>query len=411
MRSESARERPAPSRRHCMVVHATYPVGETRVQRQALALVDAGFEVDVLCLRTAGEPASEIVEGVRVRRLPLDRHRGSGMLAQLLEYLAFFVMVAVVFSARHLTRRYHSVQVHNLPDFLVFSVAVAKVTGTRVILDLHDLMPEFMASRVDAGSGHPLVRLVTIQERLACAFADEVITVTEHWAETLRSRGVTAEKVHVVMNVADPRLFRRDVGHEDEDEAFTVIYHGTFTRRYGVDVLVGAVASLTADLPGIRLVLLGDGEIRDELISLVERAGLSERVEFSPGTIEASALPPRIASADVGVVPNRSNVFTDGILPTKLLEYVAVGIPTVVSDTEGVRRYFDDDMVEFVEPGDEQALAEALRRLAEEPERCEALVERSDEFNRRHSWTAEAERYVALVEQRRSASSGVGTDR
>jgi glycosyltransferase involved in cell wall biosynthesis len=394
-----------------MVVHSTYPIGETRVQRQALALTDAGYDVEVLCLRGRGEAANEVVEGVHVRRLPLDRHRGAGMLVQLIEYLVFFVMVFVEFTRRHALSRYDSVQVHNLPDLLVFSVAAAKLTGTPVILDLHDLMPEFMASRIDATLKHPLVRLVAVQERMAAAFADAVVTVTDLWADTLRSRGVASEKIHVVMNVADSRLFKRESRSDRESRPFSVIYHGTLTYRYGLDQLIRVVERLSAEIPDVRLILHGNGEFRDELVQLVADLGLGEHVEFSPGDLEASELPQLLRSADVGVVPYRSDVFTNGILPTKLLEYVAVGIPAVVSDTDAVRRYFDADMVEYVPSGDEEALAGALLRLARDSTRRAELVERSDEFNQHHSWAAEAERYVALIEGLRPTALGSGQTR
>jgi glycosyltransferase involved in cell wall biosynthesis len=380
-----------------MVVHANYPVGETRVQRQALALVDAGFEVDVICLRGDGEPKRQTVEGVNVRRLPVDRRRGSGMASQLIEYLAFFIMVLGLFSSRHLSRRYDSVQVHNLPDFLVFAVAAAKLTRTPVILDLHDLMPEFMAHRIDSDLGHPLVRVVAVQERLACGFADAVITVTDEWGDLLVSRGVPERKIHVVMNVADSRLFHRRPHRAGGDHPYTVIYHGTFTHRYGVDLLLRAVDQLKSTIPDLRLVLLGDGEARDELLELTQSLGLSSRVEFSDGTIEAAELPDRIRAADVGVVPNRSNVFTEGILPTKLLEYVAIGLPAVVADTGGVRRYFEPGMVEFFAPDDPADLARALERLHDAPERRAELVAKSDDFNASHPWSRIAAEYVDLV--------------
>ena len=380
-----------------MVVHANYPVGETRVQRQALALVDAGFDVDVICLRGDDEPKREIVEGVNVRRLPVDRHRGSGMASQLLEYLIFFSLVFALFTARHLRHRYDSVQVHNLPDFLVFSVIAAKATQTPVVLDLHDLMPEFMAHKIDSDFGHPIVRLVALQERLACAFADVVITVTEEWGDVLRGRGVRGYKVHVVMNVADSRLFHRAPYRAAEPHPYTVIYHGTFTHRYGVDLLVRAVGELRSAVPDVRLVLLGDGETRDELIELSDTLGLSDCVEFSDGTVEAAALPDLIRAADVGVVPNRSNIFTEGILPTKLLEYVALGVPAVVAETGGVRRYFEPGMVEFFAPDDPIDLARALQRLHDDPGRREALVANSDAFNADYAWTRIAAAYVDLI--------------
>src|SRR5213593_3403398 len=79
-------------RRHCMVVHNYYPLGEPRVEREAQALVNHGYEVDVICLQREGEPVVDTKAGVQVYRLPVKRHRGRGLAVQLLEYLAFFVM-------------------------------------------------------------------------------------------------------------------------------------------------------------------------------------------------------------------------------------------------------------------------------------------------------------------------------
>src|SRR5512146_1742938 len=83
------------SKRHCMIVHAHYPIGEVRVEREALALLANGYEVDVICLRTNGEPATSVEDGVHVYRLPVTRHKGKGVFVQFLEYLAFFFLAFV----------------------------------------------------------------------------------------------------------------------------------------------------------------------------------------------------------------------------------------------------------------------------------------------------------------------------
>ena len=70
-------QRAGPALRYCMVVHGEYPLGETRVQREAQTLVDDGFDVDVICLRQGDEPRSEIVAGIQIYRLPLRRPTAS----------------------------------------------------------------------------------------------------------------------------------------------------------------------------------------------------------------------------------------------------------------------------------------------------------------------------------------------
>lgn len=387
------------SRRVCMVVHAYYPIGETRVQREALALVDRGYDVDVLCLRALGEPRRATHEGVSVLRLPLRRHRDRGLYVQLLEYVAFFVMATIALSTRHLRRPYDAVQVHNLPDFLVFCAVVAKVTGAACVLDLHDLTPEFLAARISADMGHPLVRLVALQERLACRFADQVITVTDGWRDVLIGRGVPPDRVGVAMNVADARVFRRrDRERRRPDNRFSLLYHGTLARRYGVDLLVEAVALANVDVPDVYLTVLGDGELRPELVALRDRLGLSDHVTISDGMVDVALLPAAIAAADAGVVPTRAGIFTDGLLPTKLMELVAMGTPVIAARTPMVASYFDDDMVQFFTPGDVGALAGAIRALADDPQRLRMLAAKADAFNSKYDSASTAAGYAKIID-------------
>ncbi len=395
-----------PQARHCMIVHARYPVGETRVAREAAALVDAGMSVDVICLREPGELRREVVDQVRVHRLGVRRHRDRGMVFQLVEYLMFALLAAVEVSRLHLRDRFASVQIHNLPDFLVFSGLVPKLTGAAVILDLHDLMPEFFEARTGrSGLGR---RLVELQERVACRFADHVITVSEGWRRDLAERGsVPLGRSSVVMNLADPDVFRPEaLGAATEgmrDDGFHVVYHGTFTERYGVDVVVDAAALLRDRIPGLRVSLLGDGDQRSELEARIASADLSDVIEMSDGMLDVPELLPLLQAADVGVVPNRSNVFTDGILPTKLMEYVALEIPVVASRTRALEDYFDPSMVRYVPPGDPRALADALETLANSPDQAAGMVAAAETFRTKHSWPEEAASYVRTV--RRVATS------
>jgi len=138
-----------------MVVHAYYPLGETRVERQAQALRQQGIEVDLICLRKSTEAARADVDGVQVHRLPVRRYKNKGLLVQLFEYLAFIRLTRL-----HWQRRYNVVQLYNLPDFFVFAGLVPKLSGARVILDLHDLMPEFYAEWFQRPMNHLLVRLI-----------------------------------------------------------------------------------------------------------------------------------------------------------------------------------------------------------------------------------------------------------
>jgi len=398
--SSSQSESRQPTRRHCMIVHAYYPIGEPRVQREAEALLQAGYSVDVICLRQPGEPARQVVNGAMVYRMPVRRHKGWGAALQLLEYLAFFFLAAWQVSWLHLKHRYPTVQAHNLPDFLIFSTLLPRLTGARTILDLHDLMPEFYASRFKQGMNSQAARLVIWQEQISCRFAQRVITVSEPWRQTLISRGVAAEKTHVVMNLADTRIFQSGnlPRPAPSPQELRLFYHGTLAQRYGIDLILQAVARLQGELPGLSLTIHGRGEFLETLQQLAGQLNLGDCVQFSSNYMPMEELPAFIARrAELGIVPYRRDIFTDGILPTKLMEYASLGIPAIVARTPAVSAYFTDQMVEFftAENGDE--LADCIRRLYHDRRRLAELAHNVQQFNQLYNWEQQKEGYIQLV--------------
>lgn len=388
-------------KRHCMVVHAHYPLGEPRVEREARALIRRGYEVDVICLRGDEEQPFEEVDGVDVYRLHVKRHKQHGPAVQLLEYLAFFLLAFFKLVVLQLRRRYIVIQVHNLPDFLVFATLVPKFAGVRVILDIHDLMPEFFASSFRSSMSSWPVRMLIWQEQLSCRFADHIITVTESWRETLIKRGVPPEKVTVVMNVADNRVFHAASSTKQPtngNERFNLIYHGSLTKRYGLDLLVKAVGTARHEIPDIHLTIHGRGEFYPELVELVDELHLEEQIRFSTKLIPIEELPDLIRQADLGVVPYRGDIFTDGILPTKLMEYSALNVPVIASRTGAISEYFDETMVKFVNPGDLSSLVEGIMDLFRDRNQLSHYAENAKKFNQQFSWEKVSAGYVALVD-------------
>ena len=388
-------------KRHCMVVHAYYPLGEVRVQREAEALIDAGYQVDVICLRVSGEPTVDSYHGVNVYRMPVRRHKEQVAVVQFLEYLAFLTLAFFKLTVLHLRKRYNVVQLHNPPDFLAFAALVPKLTRASVILDIHDLMPEFFLSRFGVERNSIFARLVYLQERLACRFADHTITVTEHWRQSLINRGVPADKCSVLMNLADPRIFRQPVETQPrprDKDRFQLIYHGAIPQRYGLDLVLRAIAQVRSDIPGIFFTVIGWGDYLNELQRLSQELGLKEHVCFE-NFMPVEELPARIATVDLAVVPYHNDVFTNELLPTKLLEYAALGIPAIVSRTMGISAYFDETMVQFFTPGDVDDLARCIRTLYRDRGRLAALAENMERFNQRYNWTSQSANYVRLVDR------------
>jgi glycosyltransferase involved in cell wall biosynthesis len=390
------------SLRHCMIVQNYYPFSEVRVRREAEALLDAGHSVDVICRRLGSEPKYESNGRLRVHRLTLGK-KTWGIFSQLFEYLAFAFLAFLKVTRLHLKKRFNVVQAHNLPDFLVFAALVPRLSGSRVFLDIHDLMPEFYCSRFNKDLNSFAARILRWQEYLSCHFAHHVITVTDLWRETLISRGVPEKKVSVVMNVADPAHFKRAGSglhslHRGANGDFRLVYHGTIAHRYGVDLLLQAVRLACSKVPGITLRIHGRGDYTDSIRTLIKELDLESRVELTTNFLSADDLSDLLESYDVGIVPYRSDVFTDGILPTKLMEYVALGVPAIVAKTNVIAHYFGDDAVEFFRPGDVEDLSMRICELYYSPERRKLLAAKAERFNTRYNWSSQKAGYVRLVE-------------
>ena len=395
-----------------MIVFALYPLGETRVQREAEALVKEGYKVDVICIRQTGASAVDEYKGVKIYRekyrLPIAQTNRSGVSRKFLHYLCFFISAGIRITQLYFKKKYATIQVHNLPDFLIFCTLIPKLLGVPIILDLHDLMVEFYTGRFGHHNSFT-ARLIRWQERQACRFANHVITVSEHWRQTLIKRGVPANKCSVVMNVADDQIFHpsNDVQpHNQFPERFRLIYHGSMQERYGLDLAVQAIDQVRQEIPDIHLLLVGAGPYLTALRELVTNLGLQEHVSIVPLRL-AEELPDIINSCDLGVVPYRSDVFTDGLIPTKLMEYAAMELPVVAARTTTIQAYFSDANVEFFEPGNLDDLARCIVMLYHNPDRMATLAHESQNFTQQYNWTKIGAEYVALVNQLWKTNSAI----
>jgi glycosyltransferase involved in cell wall biosynthesis len=386
-----------------MIVFAPYPLGETRVQREAEALLRDGYEVDVICIRLPGELAVDEYKGVKIyrekHRFPIPLSKKSAIGEKFLKYLYFFLSAFFRVTQLHFRKHYSTIQVHNLPDFLVFCALVPKLLGVPILLDLHDLMPEFYAGRFKQSSTFA-ARMIRWQERLACKFANHVITVSEHWRQALIQRGVPASKCSVIMNVADDQIFRPPNGSHrlaQPQDGFRLIYHGSIHKRYGLDLAVQAIDRIRHEIPEIHLSLIGKGEFLPSLQELIEKLQLQAYITIDPLRL-AEELPDIICSCDLGVVPYRADAFTDGLLPTKLMEYAALGLPAVAARTTAIQAYFSDANTEFFEPGDVDDLSRCIIDLYHNPDRMAALARGSENFNQRYNWTKISKEYLSIID-------------
>lgn len=380
--------------RVCIVRHNYYPE-EAHVRRDAKALMDAGYQVDVICLRRKGQKRREVLRGVEVYRLPVEHHRTS-LARYAFEYSTFFVLVFLTLVWLSLRRKYQAVEIDAMPGFLVFAAVPAKLLGARLVLYIFDHMPEVYQERFGTGPRHAGVMLLRALETASARWADHVITVNSLCRELLTSRGIPESKLSVVLNVPDEDIFRPQVRSANGRGSFRLITHGTLLERYGVQTLLEAVPILRREIPELRVKIVGEGEYRPVLEELAEALGIQESVQLT-GAVPFEEVPSLIAEADIGVVPVLAD--RNPMLPNKLLEYLALGKATVATSIPAVKTYFDTNSVSFYDPGDAQGLACSVLELYWNPERRAALAESGLAAYKHYRWAAMKREYLNVFNE------------
>jgi glycosyltransferase involved in cell wall biosynthesis len=381
--------------RICMIAYTDY-AGDTRVRREAEALVARGDLVHVICPQPEGRADVTSMNGVTlVPRGRLD-YEPRGPLAYILRYLRFVVRAGATVSRYHARYRYDVVQVHTMPDFLVFATLLPKLFGAGVLIDVHDLVPELYASKFARPESHPVIKVAKWVERQSVAFADRALAVHGPHLDALVDHGNPREKFEIVMNAPDPDLFRRQSA--EPTGPFTLVYHGTIARRHGLEFAVRAVGIARKSCPDLRLEIVGDGDDVERIEHLIKTLDLADCVSISRGIVPVEELEPILARANAGIVPIVDDSFTRYMLPVKLLEYVALGLPVLCTRTDTIQAYFDDSDVAFFDSGDVAALAARIVELRENPQMRAGMVENATHFFRQHSWFHERQRYFDVVE-------------
>lgn len=388
------RRRPS---RVCMITHSFYET-DNRVTRYAEALAQRGDEVDVVALKRGSEVADhEVMAGVRVHR-PQTRagkteRRSLDYLWPLLRFLAvssFWLM------KRHRQKAYDLIHVHNIPDFMVFAAWYPKFKGAQVLLDIHDIVPEFYGSKFGIPEHSLTVRTLKTVERSSAKFADHIILANHLWLEKYISRSAPAGKCSVFINNVDSDIFRL-VPRSRADGKQIILFPGGLQWHQGIDLAIKAFKSISDRAPNAEFHIYGDGNMKPQLISLAKELGLNGKVQFFE-PLRIRQIAQVMANADLGVVPKRADSFGNEAYSTKIMEFMSVGVPVVVSSTKIDRFYFNDSVVRFFESGNVEALAGAMLELLNDPGLREGMTKRAADYVTQNSWEVRKSDYLDLVD-------------
>jgi len=378
-----------------MIAYTNYET-DPRVIRAAEAAAEAGFAVDVIALSRSGRASVELVRGVRVLQVAQQRYRGRSRAGYVWAYLAFFLRCFALSTRLFASRRYRIVHVNNMPDALVFSVLIPRLFGARVILDIHDPMPETFSSKYAGAKQNWSYRALLLVEKLSVAFASRTITVNEPVRDSMAAKhGYRRDAIDVVANFADDRLFK-PIPYPAIGDVVRFVFHGTILERYGLRTLIEAVAKVR-QTARIRVRIIGEGDFSATLKELIKAHRVEDRVEFINRVYPVHEIPTVLADCHVGLVPLDVTPISDVALPLKLIEYTCLGLPSITVRSTAISHYLRPDECMFYTPGDSQELAARLDGVADGSLCLEEYRRRLPVARERLSWTREKERYVSIL--------------
>lgn len=376
----------------------TFYENDNRVRRYAEALVKRGDAVDVVAVRQAGQPAYTEIEGVHVYRIQERVLDERGPLSYLVKLTKFFFRSAGFVTRRQFSAPYSVIHVHSVPDFEVFAALIPRLMGAKVILDIHDIVPEFYACKFHTEKNSLLFRVLVLIEKLSILFSSHVIIANHIWYNRLTQRSVRAGKCTTIINYPDPAIFHPRPRTTDNDGKILMLYPGTINHHQGLDVAVRAMALLRDKIPSLQLHLVGDGPDRAMLQAMVKDLNLEDRVIFR-GMLPLEKVAEVMANVDLGVVPKRTNSFGNEAFSTKIPEFMAMGVPVAASRTQIDQYYFNDEMIQFFESDNPEDLAEKIVLLIRNQDRRNSLCEHALAYIDSNNWNVKKYEYLDLVDR------------
>jgi glycosyltransferase involved in cell wall biosynthesis len=383
----------------CMIVQSLYPY-DPRVRRESEVLARAGYGVDIICLRGNDQEKIEIFGSITVYRI-LKEKKDESILRYMAISFCFFILSLIKLHVLLIKRRYKVIQFHNMPDHLVFVGILPKIMGIPIIIDMHDLTLELFSAKWPGRKYSFLFQIIKIVEQLSCKFADHIITVCDTCKELLIQRGNPQKKITLVLNTPDLNIFvfNKDRKFDIIKRNVKIIYHGTVAARFGLHILIEAMAIVQNNISGSILSIYGNYDLnyRNILVEKIKQLNLENHVSLH-GVCSLEEIYSIINQYDIGIVPYINNNYMHLALSTKAFEYAASGLPIIASRLTSLALIFDNKSIYFCEPENVQDLAEKIIGLCLNPKKRAIQSKKAAEIVHSISWEIMANRYLNLID-------------
>jgi glycosyltransferase involved in cell wall biosynthesis len=384
-----------PALKVCMLAYTFYET-DGRVMRYAEALAQAGASVDAIVLRRESQPEEDVLNGVKVIRIQRRVKNETGKFSYLTRIIKFFFRSMLEITKRHSKEPYDIIHVHSVPDFEVFAALIPKLKGAKIILDIHDIVPEFYAAKFKVSQDSLVFSALKFVEKLSANFADHVIIANDLWLEKITARSISNDKCSSYINYPDLSIFNPSIRAKRTNDKFIMIYPGTLNWHQGLDIAVNAFNHIKDKAENIELHIYGEGSAKEELRKQIAELHLEGKV-FLNSPLPLREIAVVMANADLGIVPKRNDSFGGDAFSTKIFEFMALGVPVVVADTRIDKYYFNEALLRFFNAGDFNDLARVMLEAYHGRNMNKKLVTEALAFVKQHSWGTKKADYLGLV--------------
>jgi glycosyltransferase involved in cell wall biosynthesis len=383
----------------CTVAYAFYET-DFRVSRYAEALTAPGSVTDAIALQADGKRKIERINGVKLYRIQkrLFDDQG-GPFDYLYKMGIFFIKASWLILVNHLRYRYDLIVVHNVPDFFVFTALIPRLLGAKVILDIHDILPEFFCQRFNKPVNSLYGRLLRVAEYLSVRFCSFVIMGNDLWRKKISQRNhFPFEKTIGFVNYPHLEYFE-EITYKVRNSGPSIIYPGHLSHHHGIDIAVKAMPTVRKSLPSAVLDIYAASwvpQYRYQLEHLITDLNLDHAVRIHPPK-DIHELVEVYKTADIGIVPKRGGIFASEAFSSKILDFMASGIPVVASRTTIDEYYFDDSQIMFFTPEDSEDLARCIVALHGDPAKKKLLSENGKRYAFENNWGAKKPVFLDIV--------------
>jgi glycosyltransferase involved in cell wall biosynthesis len=359
----------AGSGRRVLIVVQNLPVPfDRRVWLEATTLRRHGYTVSVICPKAKGFSASyEVLEDVHIHRyaLPFEAKGALGFVGE----FAWCFLATLLKSVKVASRQgFDVIHACNPPETYWVLGLLWRPFGKRFVFDHHDLSPEMYQAKFERPS-RVLHGALGLLEWCSFRMADVAIATNDSYKQVAIERGgVPQDRVFVVRSGPDLGRFRRyapDPALKAGKDKL-VVYLGEICQQDGVEYLLRTLKNLQErGRADVFTILIGGGPHQEEVRRYAGELGLAAVTRFT-GRVSDDEVCRILSSADVAVCPDPKTPWSDKCTMNKIIEYMYFGLPIVCFDL-AEHRVSAGDAALYAAPNQEQALADALRQLLDDP--------------------------------------------